>query len=377
MFPALYRESERTTVRVLIAGGGTGGHVYIGIALARELMRREPDSDVLFVGTRRGLESRIVPSEGFRLEFIVSAGLKGMNIVNLVRNSALIPGSLLQARRVVREFQPGVVVGVGGYSSGPVVASGWWLGKPTLIIEPNAYPGLTNRWLGRVVNRIALALPDQGGYFGGKGVVTGIPVRGEFREVPRRLNRSPFTLLIYGGSQGSHALNRIVCDALTDLKQLAGSLSLIHQTGEKEYELVRNAYDAAGVKGDLHAFLPRIYDQFACADLILSRAGAGTVAELTVAGKASILVPFPGAADDHQRKNAEALESYGAARMIPEQEWTSGRLLKEVCRFIDNPGELESMESSARRLARPDAATRIADLVLELGQSCGAVHPRV
>ncbi len=360
-------------MRVLIAGGGTGGHLYIGIALARELSRHQPDCDFLFVGTRQGLESRIVPKEGFRLEFIVSAGLKGMSPLNLMRNAALIPRSLLQARQIVRDYQPDIVVGVGGYSSGPVVLAAWWLGLPTLVIEPNAHPGLTNRWLARVVDKAALALPDEGNYFGSKGVVTGIPVRGEFRSVPRRETRSPFTLLIYGGSQGSSALNRVVCDALTDLKTLGEELNLIHQTGEKELEKVRSAYQASGVRGELHGFLPRIFEEFARADLILSRAGAGTVAELTAAGRASILVPFPVAADDHQSKNARALESYGAAVMISEHEWSAGRLLKEVSRFKNHPEELDRMEAAARRLARPEAAARIADLVGALAAGDRAV----
>jgi UDP-N-acetylglucosamine--N-acetylmuramyl-(pentapeptide) pyrophosphoryl-undecaprenol N-acetylglucosamine transferase len=340
--------------------------LYIGVALARELLRRDPGNDFLFVGTRYGLESRIVPREGFRLEFIESAGLKGMGLFNLVRNAMLIPKSLAQSGRLVTNYAPDAVVGVGGYSSGPVVLSAWWIGRPTLIIEPNAHPGITNRWLTPFIDNAALALQDAGMYFGKKGTVTGIPVRREFYSVPPRTRRQPFTLLIYGGSQGSHALNSIVCASLAELKSAGEALHLIHQTGEKEVEEVRSAYRAAGLEADVRPFLPRIYEEFAMADLIISRAGAGTVAELSAAGKAAVLVPFPGAADDHQMKNAQSLEKSGAAKLIAEKEWGPGRLLREVRHFMEHPEELDRMEQAARRLARPQAAARIADMVTSL-----------
>ena len=353
---------------MLIAGGGTGGHLYIGIALARELLRRDPKHDLLFVGTRRGLESRIVTAEGFRLEFIESAGLKGMGVWNLLRNAMLIPKSLLQSRRLVARYGPDAVVGVGGYSSGPLVLAAWWLGKPTLIIEPNAHPGVTNRWLAPFVRAAALALPDAGRYFGRKGTVTGIPVRADFYQVPPCPRREPFTLLIYGGSQGSHALNTIVRGSLNEIKAFGNRLRLIHQTGEKEFEEVARAYRTAGVEADVRPFLPRIFEEFGKTHLILSRAGAGTVAELTAAGKAAILVPFPGAADDHQTKNALALAKGGAARMIAERDWQPGRLVAELRHFMEHPEEIEQMEKAARTLARQGAAAGIADMVERLGR---------
>jgi UDP-N-acetylglucosamine--N-acetylmuramyl-(pentapeptide) pyrophosphoryl-undecaprenol N-acetylglucosamine transferase len=352
--------------RIVFAGGGTGGHIYLAIALAREMMRRNSSADVLFVGTQRGLESKIVPREGFRLEYIVSAGLKGMKLWSVLRNFLMIPGSLRQSGQLLRRFRPHVVVGVGGYSSGPVVLAAWWLGCATLIVEPNAHPGLTNRWLAHVVDRAALALPDESGYFGSKGIVTGIPVRNEFCSVPRRVPGTEFTVLIYGGSQGSHALNTIVCDGIEDLKALGPAVRLIHQTGEREFEAVSQSHRNVGLKSDVRPFLPSIFEEFARADLILSRAGAGTVAELTVAGKAAILVPFPGAADDHQTRNALALERYGAARMIPEKEWAPGRLAREIRHYMQHPEELERMEQASRKLARPDATERIADVMEEL-----------
>ena len=267
----------------------------------------------------------------------------------------------------MKSYDPGVVVGVGGYSSGPVVLAAWWLGKPSLIIEPNAHPGLTNRWLAFLVARAALALPDTGGYFRGKEVVTGIPVRKEFHSLPRGIRRpGELTLLVYGGSQGSRALNAAMCAALPELKTLGAGFRCIHQTGEKEFEMVKRAYDNSGLKAEVRSFLPRIYEELALADLILSRAGAGTVAELTVAGKAAILVPFPGAADDHQTKNARALEAFGAAKTIPESELTPRRLVEEIRHFMNHPEELERMEEAARNLGKPDAAAKIADLIENL-----------
>ncbi len=361
------RQSEfRDGKRVMIAGGGTGGHLYMGIALARELMRRDPASDFLFVGTLRGLESRIVPQEGFRLETIVSAGLKGMGMFDLVRNLSLIPRSLWQALRLIAAYQPDIVVGVGGYSSGPVVLAAWLRGKPTLVLEPNAYPGLANRLLARIVDRAAVAMPEAGRHFRNKALVTGIPVRPEFSNLPPRSPEQVFSILIYGGSQGSHALNMIVCAALADIKNLHPGLHWIHQTGQKDFEAVKQAYANAGVDGDVRPFLPRIYEEFARANLILSRAGASTVAEITAAGRAAILVPFPGAADDHQTKNARALEKLGAARMIPEKDWAAGRLAKELEYLMRHPEEIARMEEAARKAARPDATARIADLVLSM-----------
>jgi UDP-N-acetylglucosamine--N-acetylmuramyl-(pentapeptide) pyrophosphoryl-undecaprenol N-acetylglucosamine transferase len=350
-------------VKILFAGGGTGGHVYLGIALARELRRRIPGCAILFVGTRRGLEARIVPAEGFDIEFIESAGLKGMSPVKLLRNLMLVPGSVVQSRRIVRRFVPDVVVGVGGYASGPVVLAAWMAHRRTLVVEPNAYPGFTNRVLAKVVDAAALALPDDGGYFGRKGVVTGIPVRSEFSALPGRGRGPLFTILIYGGSQGSHALNRIVKEALPGLKSLGGAVHLIHQTGEREFEEMRKAHADAGLDSEVKPFLPAIYEELGRADLVICRAGAGTVAELTVAGKAAILVPFPGAADDHQTKNALALQRHGAARMIPESEWEPGRLEREMRHFLAHPEEVESMENAARGLARPDATQAIANMI--------------
>jgi UDP-N-acetylglucosamine--N-acetylmuramyl-(pentapeptide) pyrophosphoryl-undecaprenol N-acetylglucosamine transferase len=288
-------------------------------------------------------------------------------MISFVRNLLLVPGSLLRSRSLLSNSRPDVVVGVGGYSSGPVVLAGWWLRIPTMIVEPNAYPGLANRLLAHFVDRAALAMSEAGACFGAKGVVTGIPVRAEFNSMPARGNAAGrFTVLVYGGSQGSHALNSIVCSALATLKELGTGLRIIHQTGDREIELVRSAYAEAGIEADIRPFLPRIYEEFAEADLIISRAGAGTVAEITAAGRAAILVPFPGAADDHQSKNARALESAGAAVVVRESEWSPGRLAAEIRQYMEHPERLKHMEAQSRGLAKPDAASRIVDLIESL-----------
>jgi UDP-N-acetylglucosamine--N-acetylmuramyl-(pentapeptide) pyrophosphoryl-undecaprenol N-acetylglucosamine transferase len=358
---------DGTETRMMIAGGGTGGHLYLGIALAREMQRRNPAHQCLFVGTRHGLEARIVPQEGFRVEFIDSAGLKRVGGLAFLRSFFMIPRSLMQARRLIGDYRPNIVVGVGGYASGPVVLAAWWLGKPTLILEPNAYPGLANRMLAPVIDCAAVALPDACRFFGRKGEVTGIPVREEFLRLPARAPRAgELRLLIYGGSQGSHALNEIVGSALSEIRKLGPGLRMTHQTGEKEFEAVKRRYLEAGVAGDIQPFFPRIFEQFGDADLILARAGAGTVAEVMAAGKAALLVPFPGAADDHQTRNARALERQGAARMIPEAEWEPARLARELQHYLEHPGEIETMGAAARRLSRPEATHVIADKIEQL-----------
>jgi UDP-N-acetylglucosamine--N-acetylmuramyl-(pentapeptide) pyrophosphoryl-undecaprenol N-acetylglucosamine transferase len=343
--------------------------VYLGIAVARELHRRDPSCDILFVGTHRGLEARIVPREGFEIAFIESAGLKGMGTAKLLHNLALLPRSLRQSRRVLRRHAPDVVVGVGGYASGPVVFVAWLQHRRTLVIEPNAYPGMTNRWLTQVIDRAALALPDSGNHFGTKGVVTGIPVRAEFSAIPDKKREDTFTVVVYGGSQGSHALNTTVCGALPQLHKLGPALRLIHQTGEKEHAAVKRAHEEAGMQSEVRPFLPAIFEELARADLVISRAGAGTAAELAAAGRPAILVPFPGATDDHQTRNALALQQHGAARMIPEAEWTPGRMCSEIRYFMEHQEQLERMRKAARALAKPDAAATIADMVVSLARS--------
>jgi UDP-N-acetylglucosamine--N-acetylmuramyl-(pentapeptide) pyrophosphoryl-undecaprenol N-acetylglucosamine transferase len=354
-------------LRVLIAGGGTGGHIYPGIAIAREVLRRHPTAGLLFVGTERGLEMKIVPAEGFLLETITISGLKGRGRLRQLKSLLAVPRSLLEARSILRRFQPSVVVGVGGYSSGPPVLAAALMGIPVMLQEQNALPGLTNRLLSRVARRVATAFRECERYFGGKAVLTGNPVRAEFSQAQCRTENDFFTLLVFGGSQGAQPINQAVIEALSILKTQLPGLRVIHQTGEGEYQRIKQACEAIGVGADIRPYFNDIPKQFAAADLLVCRAGASTLAEVTVAGKPAILVPFPQAADDHQRKNAEALALAGAAEMILQKDLNGPALAARIRHYFEHPDALRRMAHNSLALGRPDATERIVDLVEELG----------
>jgi UDP-N-acetylglucosamine--N-acetylmuramyl-(pentapeptide) pyrophosphoryl-undecaprenol N-acetylglucosamine transferase len=357
-------------MKVLIAAGGTGGHIYPGIAVAQEIMRRDPNATVRFVGTARGLETRLVPQAGFELSLIESAGLKNVSLVARMKGLAILPKSFISARQLIAAFKPDVVVGAGGYVSGPVVLMAALLKRPTLVMESNALPGWTNRVLARFVDRAAVSFEQALPYFRGKAVVTGNPVRREFFEIPaKRREPGTLSLLIFGGSQGARAINEAMIAALPALKSLPVTLRIKHQTGAADFEKVKAAYAAADwddEHADVRSYLDNMMNDFAEADLVICRAGATTTAELIAAGKASIMIPFPYAADDHQRKNAEALQAAGAARMIVQQELSGDRLSKEIRELSQDPAQLERMELAARNLAHGDAAVAAVDIIEEL-----------
>lgn len=356
-------------MRILIAAGGTGGHIYPGIAVAQEIMRRDAGSKVRFVGTARGLETRLVPQAGFELSLIDSAGLKNLSRIAQMRGLVLLPRSFLSAWSLIRQFRPDVVVGAGGYVSGPVVLMAALTNRPTLVMESNALPGMTNRVLARFVNRAAVSFKQALPYFRGKGVVTGNPVRREFFEIPPK-QREPgkLSLLIFGGSQGARAINEGMIAALPALASLRPALRIKHQTGPADFEKVKKAYVDAGweQQADVRSYIDNMMADFAAADLVICRAGATTTAELIAAGKASIMIPFPFAADDHQRKNAEALEAAGASRMILQQDASGERLAKEISVFAESPQRLDQMEDASRKLAHGDSAAGVVDLLERL-----------
>jgi len=356
-------------MRVLIAAGGTGGHIYPGIAVAQEIMRRDANSKVQFVGTARGLETRLVPQAGFELTLIESAGLKNVSLGARMKGLVILPKSFASTRKLLRQFQPDVVVGAGGYVSGPVVLTAALTNRPTLVMESNALPGWTNRMLARFVDRAAVSFEQALPYFRGKAKVTGNPVRREFFEIPpKRREPGKFSLLVFGGSQGARAINEAMIAALPKLKEIPGELRIKHQTGAADFEKVKAAYAAAGWDegADVRSYIDNMMADFAEADLVLCRAGATTTAELIAAGKASIMVPFPHAADDHQRKNAEALQSAGASRMILQHELSGERLATEIERLAQSPQEIDQMEEASRKLAHGDAAAAAVDMIEEL-----------
>ncbi len=347
------RAGAGMAARVLIAGGGTGGHLYPGIAVARELLRRQPGATITFAGTARGIESRVVPREGFPLDLLRSAGLKGTSAAARIRGVLLLPLSAIDAWRILSERRPRLVIGVGGYSSGPVVLTAALRGIPTLLLEQNAVPGLTNRLLARVVGAAAVTFESTLGFFGRRGFVTGNPVRPEFFDSTPRPDVHRPGVLIFGGSQGAHAINVAMVAAAPRLAAYPGGMAITHQTGERDVELVRDGYQRAGLDARVEPYLFSMDREIAAADLVVCRAGATTLAELTAAGRPSILVPLPTATDDHQRKNAEVLAAAGAAEVLEQRQLTGDVLGERITALLGN-------RRTAARHGRCRAAARAA-----------------
>ncbi len=354
-------------MRVIIAAGGTGGHIFPGVALAGEFKRRDPATEIRFVGTARGLESKIVPREGFDLELIKVGALKGVSLFERIKSLAGLPMSFVSARRILKRFRPDVVIGVGGYSSGPTLLAAALSRIPTMVVEPNAMPGFTNRVLAWFVDAAALSFEDARKYFGRRGVVTGNPVRADFARLAKKARGEKLSLLIFGGSQGARAINNTMIGALPLLASKKDRLAFTHQTGEREFEVIMRSYAENGVENaDVKPFIHDMASEFERADLLICRSGATTAAEVAAAGKAAIFIPFPFATDDHQRKNAEAFERAGAGRMILQKDLTPERLAEELVRLIENPEEIDKMEEASRGLGRPDSTERAVDLAMSL-----------
>jgi UDP-N-acetylglucosamine--N-acetylmuramyl-(pentapeptide) pyrophosphoryl-undecaprenol N-acetylglucosamine transferase len=355
-------------MKVLIAAGGTGGHIYPGIAVAKEVMRRDAESKVSFVGTSRGLETKIVPGNGFELFLINSAGLKNVGLLGKLKGLLILPKSFLEARRIIKDFSPDVVVGAGGYVSGPVLLMASLMRVPTLVMDSNALPGFTNRRLAPFITKAALTFEDALPYFGKKGIVTGNPVRKEFFEIEPKVRGEKLNLLIFGGSQGARAINNAMIGALKNLPH--ERLQITHQTGEADFEKIREEYNRAGF-GDaaqVKPYISNMVEEFARTDLIICRAGATSCAEIAAAGRAAIMVPLPTAADDHQRKNAEALEKVGAAKMILQKDLSGEVLAKEINDLINSREKISAMEIAAKRLAKADAAEVTVNLIEDLAK---------
>jgi UDP-N-acetylglucosamine--N-acetylmuramyl-(pentapeptide) pyrophosphoryl-undecaprenol N-acetylglucosamine transferase len=371
------RQGDRAgAVTLVVAGGGTGGHLYPGIAVARELLRRQPAARVSFAGTAHGIEARVVPREGFELDVIRSAGLKGKSLAARLRGAALVPAGLAGAWRLLSARRPHVVLGVGGYSSGPVVLAAAVRGIPTMVLEQNVVPGLTNRLLARVVRAAAVAFDDTLPFFRRRGFVAGNPVRAEFFEtggasgIPADAGRR---VLVLGGSQGARAINRTLREAAPLMTRRVPDFELVHQTGARDLAGVREDYQRAGFSARVEAFIDEVAAEMRAADLVICRAGATTLAELAAAGRPALLIPFPGATDDHQRRNAGALAAAGAAVVIDERDLTPTRLADAAVAILADATQRRAMGEAMRRFARPDAAARIVDRVIELaGRAKGA-----
>lgn len=346
----------------VMAGGGTGGHVIPNLAVAEELRRR--GHELLFIGTSRGMEARLVPAAGFPLELIDIGGLQRVGWRQTIRTLWQLPLSVWRVLRVLRRRRPAAVFSMGGYAAGPVVFAARLLRLPVIVMEPNAMPGLTNRLFGRFVQRALLSFPEAAAYFPpGRAEVTGLPVRREFFTLPERPPSAPFTILITGGSRGSRTLNRAGRESWPLLRERSFPVRLLHQTGTDEHTALAEAFAKSGVQGEVVAFIREMPEAFAQADLIVCRSGAGAVAELAAAGKPAILVPFPFASDQHQLRNAEALQRAGAARLVLDGEMSGPRLVEEVSQLLSAPETLRRMAQAARTFAHPAAAERAADVV--------------
>ena len=352
-------------LRVLIAGGGTGGHLYPGIALAEEITAT-PGGEVLFVGTSRGLESKLVPQAGFPLELMEVSGLKRTGLGGMLRGLALLPGAFSRSRAVLRKFKPDLVVGVGGYASGPIVFVAALTGYPTVIQEQNSRPGFTNRILGRLARRVFIAFSDARRSFArGKIRAFGNPVRKRFLERVASAGAAaptgPPSLLVLGGSQGSHSINELVSSTVQVLKARGILPRVVHQTGTAEIDRMSLYYEALGLsdKVEPRAFIDDMPAALAEASLVIARAGALTLAELAIMGRPAILIPLPTAADDHQTLNALEFERAGAAVLVPQYDTTPPQLANVIQTLLGDPQRLEKMSAAMRGLARPDATREI------------------
>jgi UDP-N-acetylglucosamine--N-acetylmuramyl-(pentapeptide) pyrophosphoryl-undecaprenol N-acetylglucosamine transferase len=337
-------------MKLLIAGGGTGGHVIPALAVAQEWLSRGKEREVVLVGTERGIEMKLVPQAGLPLETLRVAGLKGKGGATLLRNLAMLGPAMSD---------------VGGYAAGPMMLATWFSRVPNVIFEPNAEPGLTNKLLARISRRIATGYEISAQAWGKKAVVTGCPVRPEFFSIAPRKLEKPFRLLVTGGSQGALPINRTFVDAMDRLAERKNDLSIVHQTGERDYNAVRTAYARREINAEVAPFLTNMAERFAWADVIVCRAGAITAAEIAAAGRAAIFIPFGAATDSHQLRNAQEMTSAGAGRLITENELTAERLTTEIFSLIDQPEQMEKQSNAARSLARPHATRDIVNLIEE------------
>jgi UDP-N-acetylglucosamine--N-acetylmuramyl-(pentapeptide) pyrophosphoryl-undecaprenol N-acetylglucosamine transferase len=358
-------------VKLLIAGGGTGGHVIPAIAIAQEWLSRGADREVVLVGTERGIEMKLVPQAGLALETIRVAGLKGKGGTTLVKNVAMLGAGLSDAMGVLQRHKPVVAFGVGGYAAGPMLLATWLKGIPNVIFEPNAEPGLTNKLLARLAAKIATGYDMSGTAWGKKAILTGCPVRAEFFFIEACKPEKPLRLLITGGSQGALPINRTFVDAMDRLATRKEELQIVHQTGERDYNAVRTAYARRGILAEVVPFLSNMAERFAWADFIVCRAGAITAAEIAAAGRAAIFIPFGRATDSHQLRNAQEMANADAGRLIPEPELNAERLCREIFSLLDQPQDIERLSRNARNMAHPDATRAIVNLIEQARTATG------
>jgi UDP-N-acetylglucosamine--N-acetylmuramyl-(pentapeptide) pyrophosphoryl-undecaprenol N-acetylglucosamine transferase len=352
-------------MRAILAGGGTGGHVIPALAIAQEL-QKQYGAETLFIGTARGIENRLVPAAGFPLRLVEVGALNRVSLATRLKTLFALPSAVWESRRILSEFHANVVIGVGGYASGPAMLAAVLSRIPTLAFEPNVVPGFANRVIGPMVSAAAVHFPETARYFR-RPEVTGVPVRQAFFEIAGKPAGSPKpTLLVFGGSQGAHAINQALLESVDALRARVPEIHIVHQTGERDYNDAQAAYARLGGSVEVHRFIDDMPAFFARADFLVCRSGASTVAEITAAGKPAVLVPFPRAADDHQKRNAEALERAGAAVMLEESSLSRESLVATVGSLLGDKARLQRMGEAARQLSHPNAARDIASMAARL-----------
>jgi UDP-N-acetylglucosamine--N-acetylmuramyl-(pentapeptide) pyrophosphoryl-undecaprenol N-acetylglucosamine transferase len=357
-------------MRAILAGGGTGGHVIPALAIANEL-KKSYGAEVLFIGTARGIENRLVPAAGYALQLVRVGALKNVGLMTRAKTAFDLPRAVWAAARMLNEFAPDVVIGVGGYASGPAMLAAVVKHIPTLAFEPNVVPGFANRVVARFVSGAAVHFEETAKCFR-HAEVTGVPVRQAFFDIEPKRSGTP-TLLVFGGSQGAHAINEAMIRCLPELRRQAPGIHIIHQTGERDYNDALAAYKSLGESAEVFKFIEDMPAAFARADLVVCRSGASTVAEITAAGKPAIFVPFPRAADDHQRVNAEALARVGAAVVVEESKLEGVWLAETISALLGDPPRLEAMSGAARELAHPNAARDIAAMAAKISDQLPVV----
>lgn len=350
-------------MRAILAGGGTGGHVIPALAIANQL-KRSYDAECMFIGTARGIENRLVPAAGYPLQLVRVGALKNVSLMTRLKTSFDLPRAIWAAGRMLNEFAPDVVIGVGGYASGPAMLSAVLKHIPTMAFEPNVVPGFANRIVAKFVSGAAVHFEESAKYFR-HAEVTGVPVRQAFFEIPPKRGGTP-TVLVFGGSQGAHAINEAVFRCLPVLQREAPGIHIIHQTGERDYNDALAAYKSHHESAEVFKFIEDMPGAFARADLVVCRSGASTVAEIAAAGKPAVFVPFPRAADDHQRVNAEALAKHGAAVVVEESKLEGVWLAETIAVLLQDRHRLREMSEAARALSHPNAARDIADMAARL-----------
>jgi len=367
-------------MRVIIAGGGTGGHLFPGLAVAEEFRNRDAQTEVIFVGTEFGIEARVVPREGYPIRFLRAEGLVGKSVFRKIRAMVKVLFSIVDSYRIIRTVSPDIVIGVGGYASGAIMLVAFLMSMPAMILEQNSMPGLTNKILGRFINTVCITYQESMSFFqNSKTFLTGNPVRmqvlkGSVESAYKlfSLEKGLFTVFAFGGSSGARSINRTMVDALNYMPDLRDKIQFLHQTGLNDYETTRDAYRKAGFKGTITPFIYQMGEAYAVADIVISRAGATTLAELTALGKPAILIPYPYAAGNHQELNARKLLEMGAAKMMLDRELKGEALAENIRELYMNETMRADMQKNSRAVGRPEACAKVVDIAMSLMKQSAA-----